>query len=158
MTKRKVLIIDVQPTTRWVLRNYFEGRGYEAAEAESGIEALAQAERFNPDALVMDCHLPTEENKELVKQVRSVLGNIPVIVLAWFERIDEAIYAMRLGIDKESKEDVPLLEVEKEYIERILRKNDENVEKAAAVLKISRSSLYERIRKYKISTRNRRDK
>ncbi len=151
MAKRRALIIDVQPTTRWALRNYFEARGYEVAEAESGIEALAQAERFHPDALVMDCHLRTQENNELVEQVRAVLGNVAVIVLASFERIEEAVQAARLNIEKDAGEDLPLLEVEKKHIDRVLRKNHGNVEKAATVLHISRSSLYERIKKYKIS-------
>jgi len=151
MAKRRALIIDVQPTTRWALRNYFEGRGYEVAEAESGIEALALAERFHPDALVMDCHLRNEENNELVEQVRSVLGNVPVIVVASFERIDEAAQAIRPSVEKDAKDDVPLLVVEKKHIERVLRKHQGNVEKTAAVLGISRSSLYERIKKYNIS-------
>lgn len=152
MAKRRALIIDVQPTTRWALRNYFEGRGYEVAEAESGIEALAQAGRLRPDVLVMDCHLPDEENKELLEQVRSVLSNVPIILVAAFERIDDAIQAMRLDVEKDDNVDASLREVEKRHIENVLRKNNGKVEKAAAVLRISRSSLYERIKKYKIST------
>ncbi len=152
MAKKKVLIIDLQSTTRWAMRNYFEARGYEVAEAESGIEALAQAERFHPDSLAIDCHERTEENKELAEQVRSVLGNISVIVMASFERAEEAIRAVRLNEEKDAGEDLSLLEVEKKYIESVLRKYQGNVERAAATLRISRSSLYERIKKYKIST------
>ena len=152
MAKRRLLIIDTQPTIRWALRNYFESRGYELAEAESGIEALAQAERFHPDALVMDCHVPSEDTQQLVEQVKAVLGNVPAIVAASYETIDQAFGITQTGSASQAKVDLPLLEVEKNHIQRVLKNNHGNVERAAAVLGISRSSLYERIKRYGIGS------
>ena len=144
MAKKRLLIIDTEPTTRWALRNYFESQGYEIAEAESGIEALAQERRFHPDALVMDCHSPSEDTHQLVDQVKLVLGSLPAVILASYETIGQAIQVMHL------KADLTLLEVEKRHIHAVLRNNRGSVERAAAVLGISRSSLYERIKRYSI--------
>ena len=150
MAKKRLLIIDTEPTTRWALRNYFESQGYEIAEAESGIEALAQERRFHPDALVMDCHSPSEDTHQLLDQVRSVLGSLPAVILASYETIDQAIQVMHLNAGDQVNADLTLLEVEKRHIHGVLRNSRGSVERAAAVLGISRSSLYERIKRYNI--------
>ena len=150
MAKKKLLIIDVQPTIRWALRNYFESRGYEVAEAESGIEALAQAERFLPDALALDCHLPSEDVNQLVEQIKAVLPDRQVVVLVTYETINRAIQMAQIGFGDQTKVDLTLREVENKHIETVLRHNHGNVERTAAVLGISRSSLYERIKRYGI--------
>ena len=150
MAKKKLLIIDIQPTIRWALRNYFESRGYEVAEAESGIEALAQAERFLPDALALDCHLPSEDVNQLVEQLKAVLPDRPVVVLVTYETINRAIQMAQIGFGDQAMVDLTLREVENRHIETVLRHNRGNVERSAAVLGISRSSLYERIKRYGI--------
>ena len=152
MAKKRLLIIDTQPTIRWALRNYFESRGYEIAEAESASEALAQSERFHPDSLVMDCHLPSEDTHRLVEQIKAVLGNLPAIVVSSLETIDQAFGITQTGSGDHSRIDVPLLEVEKKHIQIVLKHHHGNVERAAAVLGISRSSLYERIKRYGIGS------
>jgi DNA-binding NtrC family response regulator len=150
MAKRRLLIIDNQPTIRWALRNYLESRGYEIAEAESGAEALVQVQRFHPDALAMDCHLPSEDGNQLIEEVKSVLADIPVVMVASYGNIDQAIQATQSGLPDQANADLPLVEVEKKHIQTVLRNHRGNVEKAAAVLGISRSSLYERVKRYGI--------
>ena len=150
MAKRRLLIIDSEPTIRWALRNYLESRGYEVAEAESGAEALVQVQRFQPDGLAMDCHLPSEEGNLLIEEVKSVLADVPVVMVASYGSINQAAQAAQSGLPDEAIADLPLVEVEKRYIQTVLRNNHGNVEKAAAVLGISRSSLYERVKRYGI--------
>jgi DNA-binding NtrC family response regulator len=150
MVKRRLLIIDAQPTIRWALRNYFESRGYEIAEAESGAEALAQAERFHPEALVLDCHLPSEDTHQLVEQVKAVLGHLPAIVVTSHETLGQALGMTEAGPVDQARTDLTLLEVEKKHIQAVLKHTHGNVERAAVVLGISRSSLYERIKRYGI--------
>ncbi len=150
MPKSRLLIIDAQPTIRWALRNYFESCGYEVAEAESGAEAQEQAERFHPDAVAMDCHLPREDGNQLMEQVKAVLAGVPIIMVAYYQSIERAIRATQAGLPDQVSADITLLEVEKKHIQTVLRNNHGNIEKAAAVLGISRSSLYERVKKYGI--------
>ena len=140
------MIVDTQSTTRWALRNYCESLGYEVAEADSAIEALAQAEKFHPEALVIDCHVSSDDVRQLIQQVRSVLSKLPAIMWVSFKTIEQAAHMTQIA-----NGGVPLLEVEKWYLETVLRSNRGNVEKAAIVLGISRSSLYERIKRYGIN-------
>jgi two-component system OmpR family response regulator len=154
MAKRRVLIIDIQPTIRWALRNYFESRGYEVAEAESGAEAIEQAGKFQPEFLAMDCHLPGENGCQLLEPIKSALSGLArVIMVVSYESIDQAIQAIQTGSPDQANADLPLREVEKRHITTVLRSNRSNVERAAVVLGISRSSLYERIKRYGINLR-----
>jgi DNA-binding NtrC family response regulator len=151
MAKRRLLIIDSQPTIRWALRNYFESRDYEIAEAESGTEALVQFQRFAPEALAMDCHLPDEDAKKFVHEINSVLPGVPIIMVSSYRSIDQAIHAVNhSGSNDEASKGLPLVEVEKRHIQIVLRNNQGNVEKSATMLGISRSSLYERVKRYGI--------
>jgi DNA-binding NtrC family response regulator len=71
-------------------------------------------------------------------------------MVAYYESIERAIRAMQAGLPDQANADLTLLEVEKKHIQAVLRNNHGNIEKAAAVLGISRSSLYERVKKYGI--------
>jgi DNA-binding NtrC family response regulator len=154
MAKSRLLIIDTQPTTRWAMRNYFESLGYEVAEAESGIEAREQIERFVPDVLAMDCHLSAEDGHRILEEVKSALAEVVRVVLVLsYESIDRAIQAIQVGFPGQADAHRPLKEMEKRHIEMVLRNNRSNVERAAQVLGISRSSLYERIKRYGINLR-----
>jgi DNA-binding NtrC family response regulator len=152
MPNKRLLVIDNQPTIRWALRNYFESRGYEVAEAESEAEALVQVQRFHPDALAMDCHLPNEDGNLLIEQVKSVVADVPVVIIASYGSVDRAVQATHSGPPDQASADLPLVEVEKKHIQAVLRNNRGNIEKAAAVLGISRSSLYERVKRYGIQS------
>jgi DNA-binding NtrC family response regulator len=150
MAKNRLLIIDERPTIRWALRNYFESWGYEVAEAESGSEALAQAERFHPDAVAMDCHVQAEDGNRLMEQVKASLAGIPMVLVARYESVERAMRVIQGALPDHANADLPLIEIEKKHIQAVLRNNRDNVEKAAVVLGISRSSLYERIKRYGI--------
>jgi two-component system OmpR family response regulator len=49
--------------------------GVEVDSAASGAEALEAAERFRPDMLVIDLHLPDTTGYELLPALRRVLGD-----------------------------------------------------------------------------------
>jgi DNA-binding NtrC family response regulator len=151
MAKGKLLIIDTQTSARGALRNYFERRGYEVAEAASGDEALVQFQEFRPNALVVDYHLRDEDNNKLIGQIQSVLPDVPIIMVAYYESIEQALQPVNHSAPLAMTDaNSPLAEIEKRHIERVLCNNRGNIEKSARALEISRSSLYERVKRYGI--------
>ena len=151
MAKRRLLIVDNQTTVRAALRNYFERRGYEVAEAGSGEEALIQFQKFHPEALAIDCHLPDEDGNKLPGQIQSLLPDAPVIVVASYASIEKAVQSMDRNLPSGMTDgDLPLAEIEKRHIRTVLRNSRGNIEKSAKILGISRSSLYERVKRYGI--------
>src|SRR5205807_5316445 len=122
MAKIKLLVIDNQTSVRGALRSYFERRGYEVAEAASGDEAVRQFQKFRPDALAVDCHLPDEDGNRLMAQVQSVLPDVPVIMASSYPSIGRALQSINLGASPDTADaDLPLAEIEKRHIQKVLR-------------------------------------
>ena len=57
--RKKILVVDDEPTLRRTLRANLLARGYEVALAETGEDALAQATARLPDLVILDLMLPS---------------------------------------------------------------------------------------------------
>ena len=53
-----VLVADDDPAQRQEIREYLTRLGIQVLEAEDGIEAVAQIDRYNPALVVMDIRMP----------------------------------------------------------------------------------------------------
>ena len=51
--KRKLLIVDDEPTIRWALRKALHGMGFEIEEADSGEQAIALVRTVRFDAMLL---------------------------------------------------------------------------------------------------------
>jgi CheY-like chemotaxis protein len=54
----RVLIIEDDPTTRWMMADDLADRGYQIVEAQNGADALAYLEAARPDVIVLDLMMP----------------------------------------------------------------------------------------------------
>jgi len=83
MAQKRVLIVDDEAETRTVLREFLEQAGYASAEAANGLEALAQAERLLPHAILLDIRMPDLDGFEVCRRLKANPGTklIPVIVV-----------------------------------------------------------------------------
>jgi CheY-like chemotaxis protein len=79
----RVLVIDDQETSRFIVREMLRGEDYEIVEADSGREGLREARRINPDVILLDLNLGDIDGVE----VRDALANdtgtarVPVVVV-----------------------------------------------------------------------------
>ena len=63
---RTCLVVDPSHVVRKVARRIFETMQFETSEAETGQEALEKCEAEMPDAILLDGHLPTMSNVEVL--------------------------------------------------------------------------------------------
>jgi CheY-like chemotaxis protein len=70
--------------TRFLLRYMLEARGYRVAEAESGEEAVALAERLRPDLVLMDGGLPGLDGFAAARRIRQLPSSVrvPIVFLS----------------------------------------------------------------------------
>ena len=84
MTKR-VLIVDDEPPVVEVLKDFFRqfrhAHSYETESARDGAEALIVLLRGQFDLILLDMHMPRMGGLELLKQVRGLGVNVPVIMI-----------------------------------------------------------------------------
>ena len=73
------------------------GRFQVVAEAENGDEAVALAERHQPDLVLLDVSMPVKDGLEALPHIRTVSPNAKVVMLSGFEASRLASTALESG-------------------------------------------------------------
>jgi two-component system, OmpR family, KDP operon response regulator KdpE len=94
----RVLIVEDEPALLRALRINLRARGYEVATAAAGLEALAEARRHPPDAVLLDLGLPDLDGGEVIRELRG-WSRVPVIVLSGRAGPGDKIGALDAGAD-----------------------------------------------------------
>jgi DNA-binding NarL/FixJ family response regulator len=68
-----------------------------AGEAADGVEAVALAERLQPDVILMDLRMPDMDGIEATRRILETSPHIGVLVLTMLEDDDSVFAAMRAG-------------------------------------------------------------
>lgn len=95
--KPKVLVIDDEESIRFSFETHLMNEGYEVLTAEdysSGIEAVTH---FNPDLLITDVILGGHTGVDLLRKVKEMGLQCPVIMITGEPNIETATDAVRLG-------------------------------------------------------------
>jgi DNA-binding NarL/FixJ family response regulator len=92
---KKILIVDDHPMTRQGLITLIESEPdlTVCGEAETAGQALEAVQHSYPDLVLADISLPGKNGLELVKDLRSMHPEIPVLVISMH---DEMLYAERV--------------------------------------------------------------
>lgn len=96
--KKKVLIVDDEATLIEVTSAYFEREGFVVYAAACGKDALALAERHNPDLIVLDLRLPDISGEEVCREIRS-RSDTPILMLTAKSSENERVAGLELGAD-----------------------------------------------------------
>jgi two-component system KDP operon response regulator KdpE len=94
----RILIVEDEPALLRALRINLRARGYDVATAPTGLEALAEAERQPPDAVLLDLGLPDLDGTEVIRRLRTWC-TVPVIVLSGRAGPGDKIAALDAGAD-----------------------------------------------------------
>jgi two-component system KDP operon response regulator KdpE len=98
MERRKILIVDDEPTITRALRASFLANGYDIRTAHDGIAALNVLEDWKPDLVITDLAMPDIDGIELCQRVRSA-SSLPIILLSVRGDVDSKIKALDAGAD-----------------------------------------------------------
>ena len=94
----KVLVVDDEPPIRKLLRMGLATQGYQSIDAPNGKVAL-ELMADKPDLVILDLGLPDMQGLELLRQIRALSEDVPILVLS--SRGDETakVEALDLGAD-----------------------------------------------------------
>ncbi len=85
-TKRKlVLAVDDEDLTREVLAQALTVLGYQAVAVSNGEEALQLYLSRRPAAIITDIHMPKMNGLELLREVKKLDANLPVILITGYD-------------------------------------------------------------------------
>lgn len=98
--QKKILVVDDAPGTVEVLRRNLTAKGYSVLTAGSVSEALATLERLPVDLVITDFKMPCATGLELVRHVRSALGDTEVIMITGYATVGGAVQAVKTGAEE----------------------------------------------------------
>jgi CheY-like chemotaxis protein len=78
----RVLVVEHNPDIATSLSPWLTSVGKEAMVASDGLEALEQAERYRPDAILLDLGLPGMDGFEVCREIRALPEGRAILVIA----------------------------------------------------------------------------
>ena len=94
----RVLVVEDERGVRRALVIYLRAREYEVTAAANGGDALSEAAREPPDAVVLDLGLPDMDGTEVIEGLRG-WSQAPIIVLSARADQDDKVSALDAGAD-----------------------------------------------------------
>ncbi|HMJ40024.1 MAG TPA: response regulator [Verrucomicrobiae bacterium] len=79
---KRILVVDDDPSTRFLLRLIFERAGYHVTEAQHGVAALIHIKDTLPDLIVTDMMMPVMDGGELIEHLRADPVTAGLLILA----------------------------------------------------------------------------
>src|SRR5438132_1051828 len=100
--RRRVLVVDDEPTVLDLLTELLEGEGYETAAAGHGGAALALIASFEPEIVISDVVMPGIDGVELCRRIKlnAATENIPVLLISGASTSESDVLAgLKAGAD-----------------------------------------------------------
>ena len=95
----RLLVVDDEPNIRELLSASLRYAGFEVATAADGQQALALAESFRPDLLVLDVMMPGLDGFSVVRRLRQAGRHTPVLFLTARDAAEDKVSGLTLGGD-----------------------------------------------------------
>jgi len=98
--ERSILVVEDEVVPRTSLRRFFEAHGYRIIEAPTAAAALDCYRSLRPDVTILDYKLPDADGLEVLRSLRGLDADVPVVVLTGHGSIDLAVRAMKEGAEQ----------------------------------------------------------
>ncbi len=89
MIKKKILVIDDEPTFVKMITARLSANNYEVVTAPNGEEGLRLTEVEKPDLIVLDVMMPMMDGYTFVRELKAAGCDTPIIMLTAKEKMEE---------------------------------------------------------------------
>lgn len=96
-----ILVADDNPDGRELLRDLLEAWGFQVLEARDGREALLNADKYSPDAILLDLQMPRLDGFGVLRHLREDrrLSATPTVAVTAFAQNSDRDKALQAGFD-----------------------------------------------------------
>lgn len=92
-----ILIIDDDKLIRWSMSELLTRAGFRVREASTGMGGLAVVDHGLADLVLLDIALPDQDGFSVLKGIRQVRPDLPVLMMTADATFESAERALRLG-------------------------------------------------------------
>lgn len=97
--KKRILVIEDDPSISWGLQMNLEAEGYQVQVAEDGETGLQLAQEEGCDLLILDVMLPKLNGLEVLRALRNDGNTVPIIVLSARGAEMDKVVGLELGAE-----------------------------------------------------------
>ena len=98
MDNQKIMIVDDDANICELLRIYLEKDGFSTLVATDGEQAIAFAQRYNPELILLDIMMPKLDGWQVCREIRKN-SSVPIIMLTAKGETFDKILGLELGAD-----------------------------------------------------------
>ncbi|BCB77297.1 response regulator transcription factor [Phytohabitans flavus] len=95
----RVLVVDDEATLTDLLSMALRYEGWQVRSAGNGTAAVRMAREFEPDAVVLDIMLPDLDGLEVLRRLRGVRPDVPVLFLTARDAVEDRVAGLTAGGD-----------------------------------------------------------
>jgi two-component system, OmpR family, response regulator MprA len=99
LERERVLVVDDDPPLRRMLERTLAAEGFEVTVAADGGAALAAAERYAPDVIVLDVAIPAPDGLAVCRRLRGKGLPTPILMLTARDAVVDRVAGLEAGAD-----------------------------------------------------------
>ena len=99
MKKKKILVVDDDKKSRYLVSFLLEKESFEVIMATNGLEGIEAARKQQVDLIIMDVKMPKMDGYETTKRIRRLkkYKSIPIIALTSYAVMEDKEKVMKAG-------------------------------------------------------------
>ncbi len=95
--EKKLLVIDDEPAIREGVRRILESESFKVETFASGHAALERIKQESFDLVITDLKMPGISGMDVLKEIKEIQPDLPVIFITGYSSVDSAVEVMKLG-------------------------------------------------------------
>ena len=97
---KKILVIDDEPTIRFLLKEVITEWGYEFLEASRAQRGIEIIKSDKVDLVLLDIQLPQMNGLEAIQKIREINKEIPVFMLTAFHNLKDVVNMLNVSVQQ----------------------------------------------------------
>lgn len=106
LKKVNVLYVEDEDDVREALSRFLGRRCGSLSSARNGLEGLEMFRQGHHDVVVTDVRMPVMDGLEMIRQIKAISDDVPVIVVTAFNEVDYFMRAIEVGVDSYVKKPI----------------------------------------------------